>query len=277
MTVGLHRNAPREAAVPPRHKSAMPREPYDAHAAGYAKHVDPTLAAAVERLAELAGARQGTRLLDLATGTGTAARAAARRGAAVIGVDRSPGMLAIARELSSEIDLRLADAFALPFDRGTFDAVTCGLSLSHFADGEEALGEVLRILRPGGRLVASTWGEGSSFPTHAVGELLDRCALPGGALDEGTWLKPDRGRSKLRRVGFESVSVRRESFTGTFVDADEALAWSVAWPLTTSRLARLDPGLRERFLREAHQALVGSDLSWRFVFNFYLASKRALA
>jgi SAM-dependent methyltransferase len=251
------------------------QEPYDAHAAGYQEHLDPTLARAAERLVELAGARRGTRLLDLATGTGTVARAAVRRGASVIGVDRSAGMLAVARELSPEIDLRLADARALPFDPDTFDAVTCGLSLSHFADRENALREVLRVLRAGGVLVASAWGEGSSFPTRAVGELLDRHVAETGTLEEGTWLSPDCGSSELRRVGFASVSVTSESFTGTFADIDEAVSWFVAWPLTASRLARLDPIARERFFCDAHKALSGSDLSWRFVFNFYLATKPA--
>lgn len=254
----------------------LQQERYDAHAAGYAEHVDPTLAGAAERLAELAGASRGMRVLDLATGTGAAARAAASRGASVVGVDRSPGMLAVARELSPEIDLRLADACALPFERGSFNAVTCGLSLSHFGDHEQALGEVLRVLGPGGRLVASAWGEGSSFPTHPVGGLLNRYAMAQSGLDEGTWLRPDRGSSELRHVGFTSVSVRRESFTGSFADADEALAWSVAWPLTAARLMGLNPRLRERFLDEAREALVGSDLSWRFAFNFYLASTPAL-
>ena len=252
------------------------QEPYVAHPAGYAERVDPTLAAAAERLAELTAARGGTRLLDLATGTGAVARATARRGASVIGIDRSPGMLAVAREISPEIDFRLAEAGTLPFDRGTFDAVTCGLSLSHFADREQALREVLRVLRGGGRFVASTWGEGSSFPTRVVAELLDRYAVAGGVLDEASWLRPDRGSSELRRAGFASVSVRRESFAGSFADPEEALTWSLAWPLTAARLARLDPGLRERFLGEAREALAGSDLSWRFAFNIYLASKSAL-
>src|ERR1700681_2038374 len=89
---------------------------YDAHAAEYAQRLDPTLAPAVERLVELAGARRGIRLLDLATGTGAVARTAARTGASVVGVDLSPGMLAVARELAPEIDFRLADAHALPFE-----------------------------------------------------------------------------------------------------------------------------------------------------------------
>jgi len=252
------------------------QEPYDAHAAAYAEHLDPTLAGAAVRLAELAGARRGVRLLDLATGTGAAARAAASLGAFVVGVDRSPGMLGVARELSPEIDFRLADACTLPFDRDMFDAVACGLSLSHFADRERALREVVRVLRAGGRLVASTWAEGSSFPTRAVGELLDRYVPARGPLDEAIWLRPERGSSEMRRVGFESVSVSGESFTGSFADAEEALAWSLAWPLTAARLARVNARLRERLLAEAREALVGADLSWRFAFNFYLAGKRGL-
>ena len=258
--------------------STQPRqEPYDSYAAGYAMHLDPTLDGAAERLAELAGARRGMSLLDLATGTGAAARAAARRGASVVGVDRSPGMLAVARDLSPELDFRRADASALPFERGSVDAVTCALSLSHFADCERALREVLRVLRPGGRLVASTWGEGGCFPTEAVGELLDRHGAPAASevLDEGTWFSPERGSSVLRRAGFTDVSVRSESFGGEFAEADEALAWSLGWPLTASRLARLDSARRERFRREALETLAGSRLSWIFEFNFYLASKPA--
>ena len=255
------------------------QQPYDTYAAGYAKRLDPTLVGAAERLADLAGAGPGMRLVDLATGTGTAARAAARRGASVVGVDRSPGMLAVARKLSAELDFRRADARALPLEDGSFDAVTCGLSVSHFADREGALREILRVLRPGGRFVASTWGEGSRLPTGVVGELLDRYGAPATSevLDEGTWLSPERGSSVLRRAGFADVSVRPASFTGSFADADEALAWSLGWPLTASRLARLDSARRERLRRESLQALAGSRLSWRFVFNIYLASKSASA
>jgi hypothetical protein len=112
-----------------------------------------------------------------------------------------------------------------------------------------------------------------------IGELLDRYGgpAPSEVLDEGTWLSPERGSSVLRRAGYADVSVRSESFGGTFADADEALAWSLGWPLTASRLARLDSARRERFRCESLQALAGSRLSWRFVFNFYLASKSATA
>jgi ubiquinone/menaquinone biosynthesis C-methylase UbiE len=104
--------------------------PYDQHASGYASELDPTLVGAVERVVELAEARPGIRLLDVATGTGTIARGAAARGASVVAIDTSAGMLEIAQTLSPELDLRLGDACPLPFSDGEFDVVTCGLSIS---------------------------------------------------------------------------------------------------------------------------------------------------
>jgi SAM-dependent methyltransferase len=252
----------------------VPPQPYDTYAAGYAQRLDPTLADAVERLAELAGARPGLRLLDVATGTGAALRAAAERGATVIGVDCSPGMLAIAKELSRELDLRHADAHALPFNDADFDAVTCGLSLSHFADSDRALGEIVRVLRPGGRFVASAWGDGSHLPTGVVDKLLNRYGAPieMDELDEETWQSPEQGSAALRRAGFADVSVRSEAFSGSFAHPEDALDWALGWPLTASRVARLRPECRDRFRRESLEALASSHLSWLSVFNFYSAS-----
>ena len=230
----------------------------------------------VERLAEFAGARRGLRVLDLATGTGAVARAAARRGASVVGVDIAGQMLAIARERSPEIDFRVADVHALPFEAGQFDAVTCGLSVSHFAEREQAFREVLRVLREGGRFVASAWGEGGATPSSRVaGEILARHAAvePGSGLDEETWMHPDSGCGVLRGAGFDGVSVHTETFSGRFASGDDALAWTLAWPVRAARLARLDARSRDAILAEIRAAVASSDRSWRFVFNFYLAQR----
>jgi SAM-dependent methyltransferase len=247
------------------------QQSYDRYASGYASELVPTLVGAVERVVELAEARSGVRLLDVATGTGTIARAAAARGASVVAIDASAGMLEVARRLSPELDLCLGDACALPFGDGEFDVVTCGLSISHFADREKALGEVLRVLRQPGKLVASTWAGGTSSPTRGVAEVLDRYAAAVDSLDEETWSAGRQGTDVLRKAGFTSVSVQTESFRGEFADAEDALAWVTAWPLPAERLARLDPGRRERFFSDARAALAATSLSWSFVFNFYVA------
>jgi SAM-dependent methyltransferase len=250
------------------------RAAYDAHAAEYARQLDPTLADIVERLVQLADARRGTRLLDLATGTGALARVASDRGASVVGVDVSAPMLAIARERSPEAEFCLADAHALPFSDGEFDVVVCALALSHFHEPLRALGEVLRVLREDGRLVASTWAGGFAVPALArVVDLLERRAAgdKGYALDEQTWFYPEQGSAVLHRAGFASVAVITEEFTGCFADAEQALRWTLTWPRASARLARLDKP--EAFVDEARHALGGADLSWNFVFNVYLATK----
>jgi SAM-dependent methyltransferase len=254
------------------------RAAYDEHAAEYARLLDPTLAGLAERMAELADARPGVKLLDLATGTGGVARAAAARGASVVGVDVSAAMLAVARELSPEIDFRVTDAHGLPFSEEEFDVVVCGLALSHFDQPPRAIGELLRVLREGGRLVASTWGAGVSIPSLSkVVAALERHGAydKGYALDDETWFYPEQGSDVLRNAGFADVAVRTERFTGRFADAEAALQWTLAWPCGSARLARLDKRKRDAFLEDARQALAGADLSWNFVFNLYLANKAA--
>jgi SAM-dependent methyltransferase len=254
------------------------RAAYDAHAGEYARLLDPTLAGLVQRLAELADARPGTRLLDLATGTGALARVAKDCGAAVVGVDISAPMLAIARDRAPEIDFRLADAHALPFPEGEFDAVACGLALSHFHEPRGALREVLRVLREGGRLVASTWAAGGSIPSLArIVDLLQRQGAGDKSytLDEDTWLYPENGSEVLRRAGFANVSVQTAKFAGRFADSEHALQWTLAWPCGSARLARLAGSQREPFLAQARHALADADLAWNFVFNIYVATKPA--
>ena len=249
------------------------QQSYDRHASGYASELDPTLVRAVGRVLELARARPGIRLLDVATGTGTIARAAAARGASVVALDASAGMLEVARTLSPQIDLCLGDACAVPFGDGEFDVVTCGLSISHFADRDKALKEVLRVLRRGGKFVASAWADGSSTPAGAVAAILDRYAAAGDDLDEETWSTGRRGADVLRNAGFTNVSVETGSFRGEFAHAEDALAWATSWPLTAARLARLDPGHKEQFFSEARAALTATTPSWSFAFNFYVAQR----
>ena len=94
----------------------------------------------------------GDRVLDACCGTGDLAVEAERRGARVVGLDFSERMLERAQAKSGTIEWVRGDALALPFDEGGFDAATVGFGVRNLEDLAGGLGELRRVLRPGGKL-----------------------------------------------------------------------------------------------------------------------------
>ena len=105
------------------------------------------------RAADLSAAGAGSRALDVATGTGDLAIELASRGAEVVGVDFSPGMLEIARQKAPALTFAEGNALALDFPDGSFDAATVGFGARNFDDLGRGLAEMARVVRPGGRVV----------------------------------------------------------------------------------------------------------------------------
>jgi SAM-dependent methyltransferase len=95
--------------------------------------------------------------LDIASGPGYVAAAAAKRGAIVLGVDFSAAMIVQARRLHPGIDFREGDAENLPFGSGLFDAAAMNFGILHLGQPEKALLEAQRVLRSGGRFAFSVW------------------------------------------------------------------------------------------------------------------------
>jgi demethylmenaquinone methyltransferase / 2-methoxy-6-polyprenyl-1,4-benzoquinol methylase len=121
------------------------------------------------RVIALADPRHGLRVLDLATGTGDLAFAAAARGARVVGLDITHRMIELAKRKSQPASPELAraegdrrrvlrfvvgDMLALPFPTASFDIVTTGYGLRNVADLPQAIEEIRRVLAPGGRAVS---------------------------------------------------------------------------------------------------------------------------
>jgi demethylmenaquinone methyltransferase / 2-methoxy-6-polyprenyl-1,4-benzoquinol methylase len=106
-----------------------------------------------ERAVDLARVGPGSRALDVATGTGDLAIALSRRGAEVVGLDFSEGMLELARRKAPQLRFEQGDALALPYADGEFDAATVGFGARNFSDLEQGLREMARVVRPGGRVV----------------------------------------------------------------------------------------------------------------------------
>ena len=109
----------------------------------------------LEALVKLVAVVPGARALDIATGAGHTALALAKAGADVVASDITPAMLAEtldnAREQELTVETALADATDLPFEASSFDIVTARMAPHHFPDPAAFVGEVARVLRPGGR------------------------------------------------------------------------------------------------------------------------------
>lgn len=105
------------------------------------------------RVAKLVASKSGQTILDLAAGTGSSSIAFAKPGVKVIATDFSEGMLAEGRKRHPELDFRFADATNLPFEEKSVDAVTISFGLRNVVDVPKALGEMFRVLKPGGRVV----------------------------------------------------------------------------------------------------------------------------
>jgi demethylmenaquinone methyltransferase/2-methoxy-6-polyprenyl-1,4-benzoquinol methylase len=101
--------------------------------------------------AKVLDARRGEKILDLAAGTGVSTVEYGRDGAWCVAADFSLGMLRAGRKRG--VPMVAADALNLPFADGSFDAVTITLGIRNFVDTKAALAELLRVTRPGGRLV----------------------------------------------------------------------------------------------------------------------------
>jgi demethylmenaquinone methyltransferase / 2-methoxy-6-polyprenyl-1,4-benzoquinol methylase len=137
-------------------------------------------------VAATVAARPGERVLDLAAGTGTSTRSFTAAGAYCIACDFSFGMLRVgARKAASgpqpqagPMRFVAGDALALPFAGGSFDAVTISFGLRNVADPDAALGEMLRVTKPGGRLVICEFGHLQPPALDAFYERYLAAALP---------------------------------------------------------------------------------------------------
>ena len=140
--------------------------------AGDYQRVGVRLVPASEQLVADLQVRPGERVLDVGAGTGNTALAAARRDAEVVCTDIVPELLDYARRRAEleglSYETRVADAQQLPFDDASFDVVTSTLGVVFAADAERAADELVRVLRPGGRVGVTSW-----VPEAPGGKLLE--------------------------------------------------------------------------------------------------------
>jgi demethylmenaquinone methyltransferase/2-methoxy-6-polyprenyl-1,4-benzoquinol methylase len=108
--------------------------------------------------------KAGMKILDIAAGTGSSSKPLLDKGADVIALDFSEGMLAAGRKRHKNIKFQQGDALKLPFDENTFDVTTISFGLRNTSDTSAALKEALRVTKKSGRIVVCEF----SHPTNKV-------------------------------------------------------------------------------------------------------------
>jgi len=184
---------------------------------------------------EMAGPLEGRRVLDVGCGDGTHSLGAAAAGARVTGVDASPEMLEAARKRAKErgvgAALEVGDARSLPFADGTFDVVLAVTVLCFIEDVDLAIGEMARVLRPGGRIMVGELGRWS------VWAALRRVR---GWLGASTW--------RIARFRSAAELSRRLAGAGLLIERVEGAIYYPPIDLAVRWLAPLEPWL-PRFTR----------------------------
>jgi ubiquinone/menaquinone biosynthesis C-methylase UbiE len=189
--------------------------------AAYQEFLVPAMFAPfAEALVEQAGLGEGSRVLDVACGTGAASRAAARRAGAsgsVIGVDLGEPTLEVARAQPADVGAApitwlQADATALPVEDAAFDVAICQQGLQFFPDKPAALAEMHRALKPGGRLAIATWTAIERGPVGVLAEALERHVGTEAASVVGSpfALPADELEGLITATGFHGVEVRQD-------------------------------------------------------------------
>jgi SAM-dependent methyltransferase len=198
-------------------------------------------------LARRVAARRPGRVLELAAGTGVLTRELlAGEAAAVTATDLNEAMVEFGRQRAPGATWRQADALALPFDDGQFDAVACQFGVMFFPDKAAAYAEARRVLEPGGSLFFNTW---DTADTHdfAVALLagLER-AFPDdpptfiGAVPHG-YADVDAVVADLRAGGLDVRSVETVTLQGRAASAaDIATGFCTGTPLRPEIEARAD-------------------------------------
>ncbi len=175
------------------------------------------------RVLDAADVQPGHRVLDVACGTGVLAReAAARVGPAgsVAGIDPGRGMLAVAQELAPDVEWREGTAEALPYPNKSFDAVVSQFGLMFFSDRSQALREMTRVLKPGGRLSVAVWDNLENSDAYPIEvELLERMAGHAAAdALRAPFVLGDKDAlvTLLEGAGVESVDIETANGTARF-------------------------------------------------------------
>lgn len=216
-----------------------------------------------EQLCEAVDLRSGERVLDVATGNGITALAAARRYADVTGIDYVPSLIERAQERAAAdrlpITFQVADAEALPFADGSFDVVLSTVGVMFAPDQSRAAGQLLRVCRSGGRIGLASW-----TPEGFLGRLFKLIATyappPAGLQSPMRW-GSEAGLRELFGDGVRTLDVTRRMYSFRYRDAAHWIAeFRGTYGPTHKLFAGLDADRQAALERDLTTLLNGHDI-----------------
>ena len=212
--------------------------------------------------------QSGMQVLDIATGTGNAALAAARSGAEVVGLDLTPEMFDEARLRADVLDVAIewkeGDAEALPYPDGAFDRVVSAFGLMYAPRGDVAAAELVRVLRPGGRFALCNWSLRGAVQT--VFDALGGASVPSrSAAQPMPWGEPDAVRDMFHGLDVE-LAFDTAAVWWVFPSAEDGVRWleEVSGPVIGAKAGLQASGLwaqRRAQLVEAVEHMVRDDIA----------------
>ena len=205
----------------------------------------------------------GSRVLDVACGTGIVGRLAAERAGAsgsVVGVDLNAGMIEVAKQNAPKdgnTEWRQGDVASLPFPDDRFDLAFCQQGLQFFPDKLTALKEIRRVLAPGGAVIVTVWSSVPPLGT-AIADALTRYVSPEVAkssLAPFAFNEPEVMRKLFVESGFLDIQMEKLTVNRSLGPAEESIPLEMASAPYANYIEKLDMATRTAMVKEIGEAL----------------------
>jgi len=247
--------------------NAFEAEGWKRRASGYHDFFASITTRATERLLDAARVDPGRRMLDVATGPGYVAAAAAARGATATGLDVAEEMVELAARLHPQAGFVLGDAERLPFEDSSFDAAVASFAILHLGRPERAAAELARVLTSGGRVAVSVWD--APERSRLMGVFVDAVAEAGASAPAEVPAGPDFFRfaddAALERLlagaGFADAAVESIDFRHHLSGASELWEGMLSGTVRIRAMVDRQPAEARRRIRAAFDRLVAAHAS----------------